>query len=139
MMAALREFEEELGLRPEVLADGGCLPRHFVYASDNLIDPILLIIGRPELPWRPDPAEVDEVIEVPLSQLADHPKLIMTKQRRPLRYPGTKDHSTGKTIQGEVAGHLEFNAPAYDVDGRHIWGATAMILSHLVQRLLPCT
>ncbi|MEM6978279.1 MAG: CoA pyrophosphatase [Planctomycetota bacterium] len=126
--AAIREFTEELGIQPDIIADVGSLPRHYVFASDNLIDPVVLLIRQPSGPWQPDPVEVDQVIELPLAAIFDDVVIQTIRQRRTFIAPQSP-HAT--------AGELTFDAPAYRVDGRVIWGATAMILRHLVQRLRP--
>lgn len=127
VQAALREYEEELGVPADVLGEAGCLPRHYVYASDNLIDPVLFLIAAPATPWRPDPVEVQRVIPVSLDVICRHGPPRRVLRRRSIRSPGP---------DSRVVSKLEFMTPAYDVGGHRIWGATAMILSHLAQRLL---
>lgn len=125
--AALREFEEELGVFPRLIAVGQPLPMQYVYASDNLVVPELLWIECPTHPWRPCPEEVAEVIELPLSHLIGENPRTLVVQRRPLR-----DAEMAREIVGEIA----FSAPAYQYGRWSIWGATAMILHHLARRLL---
>ena len=59
--AALREFEEELGIQPEVTSYCGELSTQYVYSSDNLVHPVVVIIATPNESWRPEPAEVEKV------------------------------------------------------------------------------
>ena len=68
--AALREFEEELGVRPQQVVDCGELDTQYVYNSNNRVHPVVAMIDAPERPWRPDPVEVDEVIPLLLSSFA---------------------------------------------------------------------
>src|SRR5690606_6087658 len=68
-VAALREFEEELGIRPQVQRCCGGLRPQYVYVSDNAVQPRVYIIDRPQSPWMPDPVEVEDVILLPLEEL----------------------------------------------------------------------
>lgn len=120
---ALREFEEELGIRPRIRLDCGELPTQYVYASDHQVHPVVFVIEPPVAPWRPDSREVADVIEVPLRQLAAPVCRVDTVQGRRL-YRGQRP-----------VGELSFRSPAFLVGGREIWGVTAMILEELVRRL----
>lgn len=91
------------------------------------LDPMLTITGfrvTPVVGWidpafqpRPDPNEVAEVFEVPLAELVA---------------PGNM-----QAIDLHVAGRprrvFEYVGPG--AGGQHIWGATALILHNLAQRL----
>jgi hypothetical protein len=48
----------------------GPLPQRYVYASDYLITP-LVAVSREALCWKPDPHEVERVVELPLDVLVD--------------------------------------------------------------------
>lgn len=121
--AALREFEEELGVRPEVTRRCGELSTLYVYSSDNLVHPVVITIAPPTQPWKPDPAEVDQVIPLPLSVLLDESARTVLEKRKPVR-----------SAAGEV-GSLRFRAAAFEHQDHLIWGATAMILDQLAQVL----
>lgn len=123
--AALREFEEELGIRPRVMVDAGWLSTQYVYASDNLVHPLVFTIEPPDRGWKPDPIEVAEVIPLPLAAIAD-PKC---------RVKLTRERSVRRA--GRVVGQLSFRAAAIRHEGHEIWGATAMILEELA-RILHC-
>lgn len=69
LAACLREFHEELGVKAQLRRDLGTLPPMYVFASDNQVTSHVVTIETPQLPWAPDPGEVDTVLEVPLSQL----------------------------------------------------------------------
>jgi len=113
--AALREAEEEVGLSAAHVTPLGYL------------DPLLTITGfrvtpvvgciAPDYQARPDPGEVAEVFEVPLSHLLDPANLV----RQNLEY------------RGRLRQVLEFRYPA-----QRIWGATAMMLLNLRERLQGC-
>ena len=133
LQAALREYHEELGLPAEVIDVVGCLSPIYVFASDNLVETQIITAHTPTADWRPDPVEVDEVIEMPLECLlhlgqsaaphsAPHCTLIDQKKQRI-----GKSQGTGEVFQYRL-GHraIEFD----DCQGRRrdVWGATAMLL-----------
>lgn len=124
--AALREFEEELGIRPAVRRELGVMSRLYVYASDNIVEPHVVWIDEPEAEWRPDPSEVDEVVTWPLGDvlLAARAGGGPGRERRAVRL-GT-----------ECRGHVEFLTPQFGTGNRRVWGATAMILDELAHHLL---
>ncbi len=118
--AALREASEEVGLAPALARPLGYL------------DPLATITGFRVLPvvaWVdpafiavPDPAEVSDVFEVPLSWLMAHANL----RRIDIDY------------RGRLRGVLEFrSSPAAPT--QRIWGATASILLNLRERLEHAT
>lgn len=110
--AAIRETGEELGLSPSLISPLGYL------------DPLATITGFRVLPVvamidagyvaRPDPGEVADVFEVPLSFLLD---------------PGNLAAHTLQ-IRGRAREVWEYRYPA-----QRIWGATASMLLNLRQRL----
>ena len=121
--AALREFEEELGIRPDVTHCCGELSPQYVYGSDNLVHPLVMLIQPPTQPWKPDPMEVEKVIPLHLSVLLDQSsRTELVKQR------------TVRKADREV-GRLKFRAPAIEHDEHQIWGATALILDQLARIL----
>jgi 8-oxo-dGTP pyrophosphatase MutT (NUDIX family) len=68
--AALRETEEEIGLDEASVEIVGELDTTPTFVSGYVISPFVGVLrGRPEL--RPNPAEVAEVLEVPLADLND--------------------------------------------------------------------
>lgn len=110
---ALRETNEELGLE---LDDEGLLGRLaslYIPPSDFEIHPFVA-----HLPTRPDfvpaPAEVAELLEVPLDCMLDE---------------GIYRNEMW-TLRG-----VEVEVPFYDIGGHQVWGATAMVLSEMEQRL----
>lgn len=107
--AALRELNEELGVQQAGLAKLGQLSPLYVFVSNFCVTSWVFAAPR-RPPWTPNPDEVVEVLELPLSHLvnaanyAEHTRLIESSQRR--------------------VPHIGF--------GRHqIWGATSMILGEL--------
>jgi 8-oxo-dGTP pyrophosphatase MutT (NUDIX family) len=109
---ALRETEEELGIEQSMLFTIGELTNLYIPPSNFLVTPIVgYLVARPD--YTPDPAEVDRVIEIKLSDLLDE--------------------GNRQTTELRVRNGTRFNVPGYVVDGHTIWGATAMILSEFLE------
>lgn len=123
--AAIREFEEELGIAPEVQYRCGELSTQYVYASGNLVHPVVTIMDTPRQPWLPDPVEVHEVIPLPLRVLQDPIHRTRMIKRRVVR------------SQAEEVDRFVFHAAAIKYGSHLVWGATALILDQLAQILQP--
>lgn len=109
---ALRETEEELGLdRSLIRAAGELAP--YVTRTGFLVTPVVGTLT-PPLSLKPDPVEVAEVFEVPLS--------FLLSPQGPRR--------DGRVWQGA---RREFWV--FDWQGHYIWGATAGMLMGLRRRL----
>ncbi len=108
---ALRETHEEVGVAPDEVRVLGQLSPLYVPPSNFLIHPVVGV-----LPYRPDfvpePFEVADIIEAPLTRLRDPGQLRETQLHLP----------DGLTI----------HTPYFDVQQRVVWGATAMILSEFL-------
>lgn len=110
---ALREAEEEIDLRPDLVEVAGELDEVYVPPSRFLVWPFVgLLAGEAELVLAPD--EVEAVFSVPLEELTG---------------PGIL-----KKVEIERDGR-RFEAPAFGVGGYEIWGATAAITAGLLARL----
>jgi 8-oxo-dGTP pyrophosphatase MutT (NUDIX family) len=108
---ALREAEEEIGLARSDVRLLGELPPTSTFATNYVIHPFVGVI--PDgLAWQPSAREVDEVLELPLAALR-----------------------AGRTRTRLERRGISFETDAYVVDGHLIWGATARILEHLLERL----
>jgi 8-oxo-dGTP pyrophosphatase MutT (NUDIX family) len=108
--AALREAREEIGLASRHVEIAGFLPEHQT-ATGYRITPVVGFLT-PPFDLRPDPAEVAEIFEAPLSFLLDP----ANHQRHSHEHEGRTHH---------------FYAMRY---GRHfIWGATAGIIVSLAR------
>jgi 8-oxo-dGTP pyrophosphatase MutT (NUDIX family) len=104
--AALREAHEEVGLDPTGVQVLGTLPEVYTVVSSYLITPVVgQALLRPT--FVPNPAEVAELIEVPLAGLRD---------------PAIHRTETHPTPRGPVVVHY------YQYGPYNIWGATARIL-----------
>jgi 8-oxo-dGTP pyrophosphatase MutT (NUDIX family) len=112
---ALREAQEEIGLTPASVHVLGTLAPVFTVVSNFLITPVLGWLGAAPALLAPNPAEVAEVIEAPVADLAD-PAIFHAEQW--LR---------------EGRPHPVY---FYDLGPYRIWGATARILYQLLE-LLP--
>jgi 8-oxo-dGTP pyrophosphatase MutT (NUDIX family) len=108
---ALRETREELGICTDIVEYIGELTQIYIPNSHYYVSPQVGYIHK-NLQFNPSPFEVSEVIEASAQQLLVQP------------YQIKKIHH----IQG-----ITIEAPFYDVNGKHIWGATAMILSELIE------
>ncbi len=108
---ALREAEEEIGLMREQVDLLGALPETSTFATNYVIHPFVGVI--PEgVAWQPSAREVDAVLELPLEDV----------------------RASRTTTQIERRG-MTFETDAYVLEGHVIWGATARILEHLLERL----
>jgi 8-oxo-dGTP pyrophosphatase MutT (NUDIX family) len=111
--AALREADEEVGLKPEAVAVLGRLTPLHVPVSRHLLHPVVgLAEVRPA--FRVAEAEVERLIEVPLARLRA-PDVVSWEQRRRERPPA-----------------VLMDVPYFAVDGARVWGATAMILAEFL-------
>ena len=108
---ALRELEEELGLPRAQVRILGSLTPLYIEPSRNRVHPFVGWI--PHFPtFSIDRVEVARVLAVPLSCLLDP--------------------STQSSYEWE-RNEQQLTAPCYRVDSVCIWGATAMMLSELLQ------
>lgn len=107
---ALRECVEEIGLDTESVDILGELDDFITATSNYIIAPFVAAIPWPYI-LRPDPREVEEIIEVPLSTLLD------------------KDCLHEET---EITNGQESTTYTYHYCGKVIWGATANILNQFL-------
>lgn len=121
--AALREYEEELGVKANVSVHCGQLSPKYVFASDNRVSPVVVTTQTPSSLWRPDPVEVAEVITLPMSELLKTSNRSQMTKSKPVRK------------NGQTVGQLNYLARAIEYDNHAIWGATALILDELAQLL----
>ncbi|HEK84917.1 MAG: NUDIX hydrolase [Candidatus Saccharicenans sp.] len=111
--AAIREAREELGVEIDNQEVVGQLTPLYVQASNYCIFPVVAVT--PKTPnFKPGAEEVAEIIEVPLKHLLD-PRNLAFEIR---------------SIRGQSA-----LVPYFAYNQHQIWGATAMILSELLDIL----
>jgi 8-oxo-dGTP pyrophosphatase MutT (NUDIX family) len=113
LQTALREANEEIGLAPGGVTIVGALPPTGTFVTNYAVYPFVGVI-EPGTSFRPNPAEVDEVIELAIADL------VSGFERKRLIRRG-----------------VPIKTPTYTVGGNLIWGATARIVSNLVERLRP--
>ena len=70
--AAAREAEEEIGVRAAELVPLGAGPHLYAAVTNYSVVPFVAWLGREDVRFRPDPRELDAVLEVPLARLLDH-------------------------------------------------------------------
>lgn len=104
---AVREAEEEIGVKPDEITVIGQLTELYVFASNFKVVPVVAYSTTTPM-FIPNPYEVEAIIEAPISDLMN-PNLIKT---------------TTLNIRG-----FELETPFYDFEGNIVWGATAMILT----------
>jgi len=111
--AAVREAHEEVNIPPDAVRILGELTPLYIPPSNYCVYPVVGVADeRPD--FQPSELEVEEVIEVPLDHLLDPENI-----RREMW------HYKGRNIE----------VPFYSFKGHKIWGATAMILSELIELL----
>lgn len=111
---ALREAHEEIGVDPSKVHVLGLMTELYVWASNATVAPVLAWSeSQPE--FTADDNEVSEIIELDIFQLLD------------------EKYIKSKTLKLKAG--IEVEAPYYDIVGKMVWGATAMMLSELVELL----
>lgn len=113
---ALREAKEEIGVNSDDVKILGGLSQLLIPVSNMLVFPVVGYIPYKPV-FNPDLSEVDGIIETPIGEF--------------LRQ-GVIQNKIEKILFREVA------VPFYNINGNHIWGATAMIISEftgLLQRI----
>lgn len=114
VQTALREAEEEIGINRSKVTILGNLSDLFIPTSNFLVSPVVgFTEQKPDL--IPEEKEVSRIISTELLQLFDP----MVRKQKVL----------------ELRPNLLLNTPYFDIDGEIVWGATAMILSELIQIL----
>ena len=108
---ALRETHEEIGISPERIKVLGQLSELYVYVSKFRVFPFVGVMEDTGS-FTLQESEVKSVIEVPISYL-DH-------------------RDTVKKGQIQVRNFVRDNIPYYDLYGKKLWGATAMITSEFL-------
>ncbi len=111
LATAYRETEEEIGVARKELKQLGELSELFIPPSNFLVKPYMAYSEkRPD--YRPDPREVQEILEVPLSHLIETKNIVETTVVSGYRNMRIKTKG------------IQFNEHL-------IWGATAMMISEL--------
>lgn len=111
--AALREAQEEIGVVASEVDVLGRLTPLPIAVSGHLLCPVVGVI-RQRPSFTIAPAEVERLIEVPVSRLTA-PDVVAWEQRVRWQLP-----------------QETMNVPYFAIDGARVWGATAMILAEFI-------
>ena len=114
--AALREAEEEVGLDRNEIKLIGNLSNLYIPPSNFLVSPFVGIMDKKPL-LKKDDREVEKIIEVPITYFLDE-SIKGRKMITPREF-------------------VSFETPYYDVEGHTVWGATAMMLSEMMELIKP--
>lgn len=114
IQTALREAEEEVGVDRSKVYVLGSLSDLYIPTSNFLVSPVVgFLENRPK--FIPEKKEVSRIIQTELPLLFN-PEI---RKRKILT----------------LNQNLSLDTPFYEIDGEMVWGATAMILSELIQVL----
>lgn len=105
---ALREAEEEIGVKSTDVKVLGRLSDFFVIPSNFMVAPVVGCLDR-QATFAPDPIEVVRILGGDLESLI------------------AEDAARVKEIT--AAGRFQMMAPHFEVEGEVVWGATAMMLN----------
>ena len=110
---ALRETEEEVGIDKNKIAVIGQLTDLYIPVSNFLVTPTVGFTD--SIPhWRPQPEEVAGIIEHPLHEL--------------------RNVANKKITSIKVSPNLRLQqVPYFDLNGKILWGATAMMLNEFLE------
>jgi len=111
LATALREAQEEIGLPPDAVEVIGALAPTSTIVTGYAVYPFVGVIG-PGRAWTPSEAEVAEVLELRLDDVA-----------------------AGYGRRRLVRRGLPIRTDTYEVGGHVIWGATARMVADLLARL----
>lgn len=111
---AKREAWEEVGVDLTAIEVIGQLSKLYIWASNFMVFPVVAF-ARERPDYKPDVTEVSELLETDVLQILDD------------------DNIKEKEIENALG--LQITAPYYDVHGKVVWGATAMMLSELSELL----
>ena len=108
LQTALRETEEEIGILSHQLQVLGNLTEIFIPPSNFVVRPFIAVLEN-EFTFRPNPDEVQSLVEVPLADFFKEPILTSTE----IFIPQLK---------------ATINAPSFIIEEKVLWGATAMMV-----------
>jgi len=112
---ALREAQEEIGVSPAQVELLGALTDLYIPVSNYVVHPFVgFLHGEPS--FVPQPGEVEQILAPPIHAFMDP----INKKRKDLTL------SQGITLK---------DVPYFDLEGRVVWGATAMILNEFLEMI----
>ncbi len=109
---ALRETEEEIGVKGEEIALIGRLSNLYIPPSNFLVSPYIGYIPYKPV-FDPDPREVSSIIHCEFDTLVDR--------------------ANRKQKKLQLKGGYAVDAPYFDIHQEIVWGATAMMLGELME------
>lgn len=107
---ALREAQEEIGIRTSDVQIIGELTELYIPPSNFLVQPVLGFMDKKPA-FYPDPREVESVFEISLDQITN---------------PSIISHEI-LNVRG-----VDVEAPIYAINEFKVWGATAMMIAELL-------
>ncbi len=116
---ALRETFEEIGVAPDKIQVLGEITQIYVPPSNFLVSPFIGFVDF-EPVFTPEVKEVEEIIEVKISDLIDNEKIKQKKIK-------VGEHSENPIL---------IDIPYFELNYNTVWGATATILSEVRQMLI---
>jgi 8-oxo-dGTP pyrophosphatase MutT (NUDIX family) len=122
LQTALREAEEEIGLKAKDVEILGELDDCGTRGTGYIISPFVAFIPHP-YPFKLNRNEVEQIFSVPLSALMDEANF--SPNYYPAEYKSVRCHSEWS----------EAISYAYEYEGHIIWGATARILKQFTELL----
>lgn len=109
VQTALREAQEEIGLRLNDVTVLGKLSELYIPVSNFLVQPVIAALPyKPD--FYPDPREVADILEINTSELFD---------------------KSNRRENDFVMSGRNISAPHYKIQNHYVWGATAMMISEL--------
>ena len=111
---ALRETHEEVGIHPDKIEILKPFTELYIPPSNFMVHPFLGL-SKEELVFVPEPSEVAEIIELPLSIFLSDAIVVDTN------------------LSTSYADNISI--PAFKIENHIVWGATAMMLSELKEVL----
>ncbi len=114
MQTALRECKEEIGLGDYIEVLGELTPV-FIPVSKFIVHPYVAVFNSSEPMYNLDATEVKSLLELSTADLIN---------------PALVNHTTVEPSPG-----YKLKTPYFDVQGKIVWGATAMILSEFKKLL----
>lgn len=112
--AAIREAGEETGVDPDGIEPLGTLPPMPVPVSNHLVTPVPAWWTRPSEVAAVDHDESVDVFRVPVADML---------------------HPANRANTEHTFGDRTYRSPAFTVDGRLIWGFTALVLARMFDEL----